>query len=96
MTVQDQVDNPMWFDKQAINADFVRGYCQMDSYQTINVLAKLENITQLLITQNQLLEKILPSQQELEYNSNMAEAQEYNRKQRLAATQEVITNVEEE
>lgn len=28
MSVQDQVDNPMWFDKEAINPDFVRGYCQ--------------------------------------------------------------------
>jgi hypothetical protein len=28
MAIQDQVDNPMWFDKEAINTDFVRGYCQ--------------------------------------------------------------------
>ena len=28
MTVQSQVANPMWFDKEAITADFVRGYCQ--------------------------------------------------------------------
>jgi hypothetical protein len=28
MTVQDQVDSPIWFDREVINADFVRGYCQ--------------------------------------------------------------------
>jgi hypothetical protein len=28
MLVQDQVDNPMWFDKEVINNDFVRGYSQ--------------------------------------------------------------------
>lgn len=26
--IQDQVDNPMWFDKSMINDDFVRGYSQ--------------------------------------------------------------------
>jgi len=28
MMIQDQVDNPMWFDKSVINDDFVKGYCQ--------------------------------------------------------------------
>jgi hypothetical protein len=28
MLIQDQVDNPMWFDKEVINNDFVRGYSQ--------------------------------------------------------------------
>ena len=28
MVVHDQVDNPMWFNKEVVNADFVRGYCQ--------------------------------------------------------------------
>ena len=28
MSVQDQVDNPMWFDKEVINNDFIRGYSQ--------------------------------------------------------------------
>ena len=28
MSIQDQVDNPMWFDKEVINEDFIRGYCQ--------------------------------------------------------------------
>jgi len=28
MSVQDQVDNPMWFDTSVINQDFTRGYCQ--------------------------------------------------------------------
>ena len=28
MSVQDQVDNPMWFDKSVINEDFKTGYYQ--------------------------------------------------------------------
>ena len=28
MSVQHQVDNPMWFGKEAINEDFIRGYSQ--------------------------------------------------------------------
>jgi len=28
MSVQDQVDNPMWFDTKVINQDFIRGYSQ--------------------------------------------------------------------
>jgi hypothetical protein len=28
MSVKDQVDNPMWFDKEIINMDFIRGYEQ--------------------------------------------------------------------
>jgi hypothetical protein len=28
MSVQDQVDNPMWFDTEVINQDFIRGYSQ--------------------------------------------------------------------
>jgi hypothetical protein len=57
----------------------------MDNYQANNIIAQLENITQLLKTQNQLIEKLLPSQEELEYN----------RKQRLASLQEVLRNAEE-
>ena len=28
MSVQDQVDNTMWFDTEVINRDFIKGYCQ--------------------------------------------------------------------
>ena len=28
MIIQDQVDNPIWFDKEVINNDFIRGYSQ--------------------------------------------------------------------
>ena len=28
MSVQHQVDNPMWFNEEVINEDFKTGYCQ--------------------------------------------------------------------
>jgi len=53
----------------------------MDNYQSNNVIMQLENIAQLLKTQNELLTKLLQPQQDAET-------------QRRKALQEVIRNAE--
>jgi len=53
----------------------------MDNYQSNNMIMQLENITQLLKTQNELLTKLLQPQQD-------------EKTQRITALQEVIRKAE--